>query len=67
MWPIDGTLSGASIQVQSRPGSDGSEGILRISQSYDITEALSSDCFVSYAGHSLGSLTPQQRCNGCIS
>ena len=44
IWPIDWTLSGATILGQSGPGSDGNEGVLRIPQSYSITEASSSDC-----------------------
>ena len=31
MWPIDKTLSGATTLGQSGPGSDGNEGVLRIS------------------------------------
>ena len=48
------TLSGATTPVQSGPGSYGNEVVLCISQSSSITEALSSDCLVSYPGHSLG-------------
>ena len=39
---------------QSEPGSDGNEGVLRISQRSSITVASLSDCWVSYLGHSLG-------------
>ena len=54
IWSIDQTLSGASTLSQSGPGSDGSEGVLRIPQSSNITGAPPSDCLVSYPGHSLG-------------
>ena len=30
IWPIDRTLSGATTPGQSRPGSDGNEGVLYI-------------------------------------
>ena len=46
--PIDRTLSDATIPGQSRPGSDGNEGVLRISQSSSITGTSPSDCLVSY-------------------
>ena len=46
-------LSGATIQGQSEPGSNGNEGVLRISQSPSITGTSPSDCLVSYAGPSL--------------
>ena len=45
-WPIDRTLSGATTPSQSGPGSHGNEGILRIPQSYSITETSPSDSFV---------------------
>ena len=48
------TLSGATTPGQNEPGSDGSEGILRIPQSSSITESSPSDCLVSYLGHSWG-------------
>ena len=54
IWPIDWTLSGATTSGQSEPGSDGNEGILHIPQSSSITGTSSSDCLVSYSGHSLG-------------
>ena len=38
---------------QSEPGSNGNEGVLRISQSSCITGTSPSDCLVSYLGHSL--------------
>ena len=47
-------LSGATTPGQSEPGSNGIEEVLCIHQSSSITEALPSDCLVSYPGHSLG-------------
>ena len=61
IWPVDRTLSSAT--TLSGPGSNGSEILLRITQSSNITVALPSDCLVSYPGHSLGGvLTPLLRC-----
>ena len=54
IWPIDKTLSGATIPGQSRPGSDDNKRVLHIPQSSSITWASSSDCLMSYLGHSLG-------------
>ena len=56
------------LRCQSGPGSDGSEGVLRIPQSSSITRASPWDCLVSYTGHSFGGtvLAPLQRCNRCI-
>ena len=54
VWPIDRTLSGATTPGQNWPGSDGNKGVQHISQSSGITEALPSDCLVSYPGHSWG-------------
>ena len=48
------TLSSATTQGQSAPGSDGNERELCIPQSSSITEASPSDCLVSYPRHSLG-------------
>ena len=53
IWPIDRTLSGATTLGQSRPGSNGSEGVLCIPQTSRITGTLLSDCLVSYLGHTL--------------
>ena len=53
IWPIDRTLSGATIPSQSGPGSNGNEGVLCIPQSSNITGTSPSDCLVSYPGHSL--------------
>ena len=53
IWLIDRALSGATIPGQSRHGSDGNEGLLRIPQSSSITETSPSDFLVSYRTHSL--------------
>ena len=58
VWPLDRTLSGATTRGLSGPGSDGSEGILRIPQSSSITGTSPSDCLVLYPGHSLGESYP---------
>ena len=61
IWPINRTLSGATIAGQSGPGSDGNKGVLRIPQSSSITETSPSDCLVSYQDTRLGvGLTPHQ-------
>ena len=54
IWPINRTLSGATILGQSGSGSNGNEEVLHISQHSSITGTSPSDCLVSYAGHSLG-------------
>ena len=56
--PIYRTLWVATTPGQSGPGSDGNEGLLHILQNPSITEALPSDCLVSYQGHSLGESYP---------
>ena len=48
---MDRTLSGATNPGQSRPGSNGNEGVLCIPQSSSTTGALPSDCLVSYPRH----------------
>ena len=53
-WLIDRALSGATTLGQSGFWSDDNEGELSIPQSPSITGTLSSDCLVSYTGHSLG-------------
>ena len=58
IWPIDGTLSGATTPAQSGPGSNGNEGVLCIPQSSCNTGASPSDCFGSYIGHLLGESYP---------
>ena len=52
--PQIGPLSGATTPGESGSGSDGNEGVLHIPQSLNITRISSSDCLVSYPGHSLG-------------
>ena len=54
VWPIDRTLSGATIWGQIGPGSDDNEEVLCITESSSIIDASSPDCLVSYAGYSLG-------------
>ena len=51
--PIDRTLLGATTPGQSEPGGNGNKRVLCILQSSSIT-GTSSDCFMSYTGHSLG-------------
>ena len=58
IWPIDRTLSGATTSSQNEPGDNGNKEVLSIPQSPKISWALSSDCFVSYLGHSLGDSQP---------
>ena len=58
IWPIDTTVSGATILDQSEPRSNGNEGVLCISQSFSITGASASDFLVSYAEHLLGEFYP---------
>ncbi len=58
IWLIDRILSGATTPGQSGSGSDGNKEVLCIPQSSSITEASSSDCLVSYTGHSLGKSYP---------
>ena len=48
IWPIDRTLSSATAPSQSGSGSTGNEGVLRIPQSSNITEASPSDYLVLY-------------------
>ena len=50
--PLDRTLLSATTLGQSRPGSNGNEGVLCIPQSSRITKALPLDGLVSYIGHS---------------
>ena len=53
IWPIDGTLLGATTPGQSWPGSDGNGEVLHIPQSFYITWASPLDCLMSYPGHLL--------------
>ena len=64
--PIDRTLLDATTLGLSGPGNDGNEGVLHIPQSSSITGTSPSDCWVSYPGHSLGSLATLQKCSQCI-
>ena len=56
-------LSGTPIPGQWGPGSNVNGGVLCNRQSYSNNETSASDCLVSYSGHSLGDLTPLQRCS----
>ena len=47
IWPIDGTLSGATNPGQSGPGGDCNKGLLRVPQSSSINEDSLSDCLKS--------------------
>ena len=58
IWPIDRTLSGATIPGPSGPGSEGNVEVLHISPKSNLTEASPSDCLVSYPGYSLGETYP---------
>ena len=60
IWTIDKTLSGSCIPGRGEPGSDGSEGVLRIHQSSSITGVSSSNSLVG------GGLPPLQRCHQSI-
>ena len=54
IWRIHRTLSDATTPGQSGPGSNGNEGVLRISESSSITGTSPPDRLVSYLGHLLG-------------
>ena len=56
IWPIDRTLSDATTPGQSLPGSDGNEGVIRISQSSSITGISLSDypSAETQSAHSIG-------------
>ena len=60
IWFVDGNLTGTTSPGQSRPGSNGNEGVLHISQSFSTGASVSND-LVSYQEYSLGSLTPLGR------
>ena len=67
IWPIDRTLSGATTQGQSKPGSDFNEGVHYIPQSSSITGTSPSDYLVSYQDPHWGKVsTHLQRCSRCI-
>ena len=55
--PIDCTLSGPTTPWQSGPGRDGNKGLPCIPKCSSIIEALPSDYFASYSGHSLVGLS----------
>ena len=48
IWPIDRTLSGATISSKSGPGRDGNERVLHILQKSGFTVTSPSDRLVSY-------------------
>ena len=48
IWPIDRTLSGPTTPGQSKPGSDGNEGVLSIPQIFCINRVSPSASLVSY-------------------
>ena len=52
-------ISGTTIPSHSGPGSDGNEEVICILQSSSITGTSSSDCLVSYPGHSLRESYPE--------
>ena len=58
-------LSGATIRARVDLGAIGNEGLIRIPQSSSTAETSSSDCLVSYPGHSLGGILPL--CRGAVS
>ena len=64
IWPVDGTLSGATTSAQSGPGSNGNEGVLCIPQSSSITET--SPLFSFIYKTVVGGVLPLQRCSWCI-
>ena len=66
IWPIDGTLSGATSPGQSGPGSDGNEGVFCILQHSSITGTSPSHCLVSYPDTCWESLTLLRRSSRCI-
>ena len=60
IWPIDRVkkkISSATNPGQSEPGSNGNEVVLHVPQNSK-TGVSSSDCLVSYPGHSLGVFYP---------
>ena len=48
IWPIHGTLSGATTPGQSGPGRDGNKEVPRLPQSSSITGVSPSDCLMSH-------------------
>ena len=57
-WTIDRTLSGATSPELSGLGGDDNEEVHLIPQISSITGTSSSDCLVSYLGHSLDESYP---------
>ena len=57
IWPIDKTLSGATISGQGGPASNVNEGVLHIPQIYK-AGALLFDGLMSYPGHILVGVLP---------
>ena len=52
IWPIDRSLSGATILGQTEPGSNGNEEAIHIPQRSCHAGATPSDCLMSNMGHS---------------
>ena len=63
VWPIDGTLAGATTAVVGSPGSDGNEGVYCSPQSSSFTGTSPPKCFVSYPGYLGGDLV---LCRGAV-
>ena len=62
IWPMERTLSGATIPDQRGPKSDGYEGVLHIPQNSSFTGTSPSDCLMSYQDTRWSEgLNPQQR------
>ena len=67
IWPIDRIFSGTTTPGQSRPGSDGNEGVLAFPKVPALLEPQNQIFFMSYSGYSWrGDLTLLQRNNRCI-
>ena len=66
IWPINRTLSGATTQAQSGPGSNGNVGVLHILQSSSITRPHHQIVQCHIHDTHWGSLTPLHRCSQCI-
>ena len=67
IWLIDRTLSGATTQGYSGPGSNGIEWMLHIPQNSSITRTWPSDCLLSYSRHSLWLAGILPLCRGTVS
>ena len=66
IWPINRTLSGATIPGQSRPGSDDNKGVLSIPKSLSLLEPYHQIIKCHIQDTRWGSLTPLQRSNRYI-